>query len=216
MADGLARCDHATTRAERWGALRVFAEQESLALGGGSELSLAELVPPGAIDLQGDPADPRFARKAGAVLGCVLPTAPNSVQTAAEVTVLWLGPDEWLVLTAPGLETAMIAKLEAGLADVAASIVDVSGSRARLRLRGARAREVLAQGCPLDLHPRAFRPGQCAQTVLARTSVILHQIDAVPTFDLFPRRSFAAYLAAWLEDAMQEYAGAASAPARDT
>jgi sarcosine oxidase subunit gamma len=197
----------------RCGALGPFADRASLQLGRGDGCELAELVPPGAINLQGDANDHRFVRKAGAVLGCVLPTAPNSVQTAAEVTVVWLGPDEWLVLTAPGAETAMAQGLEQGLADTAASIVDVSGNRVLLRLRGAGTREVLAKGCPLDLHPRVFKPGQCAQTVLARTSVILHQIDDVPTFDLYPRRSFAGYLAAWLADAMAEDAPGSGAAA---
>ena len=29
------------------------------------------------------------------------------------------------------------------------------------------------KGCSLDLHPRSFRPGQCAQTLLARGGIIL-------------------------------------------
>lgn len=165
-------------------------------------LTLVELVPPAAVNLRGDPADPRFARKVGAALGCVLPTAPNSVQTAAEVTVLWLGPDEWLVLAEPGRDASLVAELAAALDGVPASVVDVSGNRARLRLAGPGAREVLAKGCPLDLHPRAMKPGDCAQTVLARTAVILHQVDDRPCYDLYPRRSFAPYLAAWLRDAM--------------
>ena len=167
-----------------------------------ADLTLVELVPPAAVNLRGDPADPRFARTVGAALGCVLPTAPNSVQTAAEVTVLWLGPDEWLVLAEPGREASLVDELVAAMDGVPASVVDVSGNRARLRLAGPGAREVLAKGCPLDLHPRAMKPGDCAQTVLARTAVILHQVDDRPCYDLYPRRSFAPYLAAWLRDAM--------------
>ena len=33
-----------------------------------------------------------------------------------------------------------------------------------LHLSGAPVREVLAQGCPLDLHPSVFGAGQCAQS----------------------------------------------------
>jgi sarcosine oxidase subunit gamma len=170
-------------------------------------LALAELVPAGAIDLRGDPADHGFVTKAGSVLGCVLPSTPNSVQSAADLTVLWLGPDEWLILCGPGSESALCGRLEEALSGTHAAIVDVSGNRAHLRLRGQEAREVLAKGCPLDLHPRSFRAGHCAQTVLARTAVLLHQVDDTPTFDLFPRRSFAPYVAAWLEDAMRDYEG---------
>lgn len=170
-------------------------------------LALAELVPPGAVNLRGDLADHGFAAKAGAVLGCVLPGAPNSVQSADERTVLWLGPDEWLVLTPPGEERALCDRLDETLQGTHAAIVDVSGNRAHLRLSGREAREVLAKGCPLDLHPRHFKAGSCAQTVLARTAILLHQLDEAPTFDLFPRRSFASYVMAWLEDAMREFGG---------
>ena len=133
---------------------------EPLLPAGAGELTLTELVPPGQVNVRGDPADQRFASKTGAVLGCVLPTAPNSVQTAADVTVMWLGPDEWLVLTEPGAETDMVARLQEALAETPSSIVDVSGNRVQLRLSGDHARDVLAKGCPLDLHPRVFRPGQ--------------------------------------------------------
>lgn len=180
---------------------------DAFAAAAGAHLSLAELVPPGALNLRGDPADHGFVTKAGAVLGCVLPSAPNSVQSAADLTILWLGPDEWLVLTAPGAESALSERLEAALLETHAAVTDVSGNRAHLRLRGAAAREVLAKGCPLDLHPRVFKPGSCAQTVLARTSVLLHLLDDAPTFDLFPRRSFAPYVVAWLADAMRDYEG---------
>jgi sarcosine oxidase, subunit gamma len=196
---------------QRMGALaRVAPTVAALPSSSAGELLLAELVPPGQVNLRGDPSDQQFLRKAGAVLGCVLPTTPNSVETAAAVTVLWLGPDEWLVVSEPGAETSITAGLEGALAEVAASVVDVTGNRSRLRLRGAHARDVLAKGGPLDLHPSVFATGRCAQTVLARTAVLLHlRDDEGPTFDLFPRRSVAEYLWLWLEDAMREYGGRA-------
>ncbi|MDT7677764.1 MAG: sarcosine oxidase, subunit gamma, partial [Pseudonocardiales bacterium] len=77
------------------------------------------------------------------------------------------------------------------------------------------AREVLEQGCPLDLHPRVFGPGRCVQTMLARAQVVIWRpaSDATDgaedspgeTFRLLVRGSFAGYLAAWLTDAAGEY-----------
>ena len=66
-------------------------------------------------------------------------------------------------------------------------------------LAGPEARAVLAQGVSLDLHPRVFEPGRCAQTVLARVPILLHQIDPTPRFRLFVRASFAPYIAEWLK-----------------
>jgi sarcosine oxidase subunit gamma len=81
----------------------------------------------------------------------------------------------------------------------------VSANRAVVELSGPHTRALLAKGCSLDLHPRSFRPGMCAQTLLAKTAVILWQTDDAPTFKVFVRASFAAHLARWLADASVEF-----------
>ena len=77
-----------------------------------------------------------------------------------------------------------------------AAITDVTDGRVAFRLAGPSAREVLAKGCPLDLHPRAFAPGRCAQSLLAKASVLIHLVDdgpeRGPSFDVYVARSFAA------------------------
>jgi len=64
---------------------------------------------------------------------------------------------------------------------------------------------VLAKGCTLDLHPRSFATGRCAQTGLAKASILISKFDDVPTFEVFVRRSFAEYLALWLQHAGAGY-----------
>jgi sarcosine oxidase, subunit gamma len=115
------------------------------------------------------------------------PVEPNT--TAGDV--LWLGPDEWLVIGGreddhPG----------------AAAAVDVSANRICLELVGGDVEDVLAQGCSLDLHRSVFTPGRCAQTLLAKAEVILQRTDP-DTFRIFVRPSFAPYLRDWLEDALE-------------
>src|SRR3954454_16588182 len=195
----------ADTLIRQGGATRFTQAVASLAPSAGDRVRLAELTPPGQINLRGRPYDPRFVRTVGAVLGCVLPLSANTVTSAAEVTVLWLGPDEWLLVTNPGEETALVGRLREALGDIHAAVTDVTGNRTRLRLSGPVARETLMKGCSLDLHPRSFRPGQCAQTLLARGGIILHQIDDAPTYDIYPRRSFSEYTWMWLSDAVAEY-----------
>ena len=114
------------------------------------------------------------------------PTEPNT----AAGGVLWLGPDEWLV----------VGGREDDYADAAAA-VDVSANRVCLELSGDDVEDVLAQGCSLDLHPSVFGAGRCAQTLLAKAQVILHRTDA-STFRIFVRPSFLPYVRAWLEDAV--------------
>jgi sarcosine oxidase subunit gamma len=114
------------------------------------------------------------------------PVEPNM----SDGNVLWLGPDEWLVLHGR----------EGDYPDAAAA-VDVSANRVCFELAGEDVEDVLALGCSLDLHPSVFAPGRCAQTLLARAQVILHRTE-LETFRILVRPSFAPYLRAWLEDAL--------------
>ncbi len=113
---------------------------------------------------------------------------------------VWLGPGRWLVFGAAGLERVLRERL-GGLAAVS----DQSDARVVLRLSGARVRDALAKGVPIDLHPRAFGPGRAAATLAAQIGVLVWQRDAAPTFDLAVARSYAGSLAEWLIGAAAEY-----------
>jgi sarcosine oxidase, subunit gamma len=130
---------------------------------------------------------------------------PNRVGSLDGRDVLWLGPDEWLVVGPPGDAPAIETLLHQALGDTHGSVVDVSANRTTLSVSGPHARDVLAKGCPIDLHPSVFGPGHCAQTLLARAQVILRQVDADPTYHVLVRGSFAPYLAEWLADATREF-----------
>jgi sarcosine oxidase, subunit gamma len=163
----------------------------------------------GKIELRGDPGDRAFVAAVGRTLDVLLPGEPNTTAARGDLTALWLGPDAWLLTCPPGEVAAHIGSLREAVSDVHAAITDVSDGRVALRLGGPNARDVLAKGCPLDLHPRAFAAGRCAQSLLAKASVLLHLLDddvrRGPVFDLYVARSFAHYLFAWLEDAGHEY-----------
>lgn len=156
------------------------------------------------LDLQLNP-DGAAAQRIASALGAPLPTDPNTAVQAGDLRVLWLGPQEWLLVGPDGSAPATADLLRAALEDEPGSVVDVSANRTTLDLSGPAARQVLEKGCTLDLHPRAFGPGHCAQTLLSKVNVILHQLDAEPTYRLLVRGSFAQYLADWLLDAMEEY-----------
>ena len=140
------------------------------------------------------------------MLGGSLPRTPNtSATTVNGKMLLWLGPDEWLV-TGPAEEGAQLEDTLRGRLDGRHhALTDVSAMYATLSLSGPRAREVLMKACRLDLHPRAFAPGACVQTSLAKANVILHQTDDAPSYEITVRNSFSVYLATWLLDAMAEY-----------
>ena len=158
------------------------------------------------LNLRLGPEDADALTAAGAALGGALPLTPNTAAaTARGWTVLWLGPDEWLATGPAAQGAALVEVLGTSLDGKHCALTDVSAMYATLALSGRHAREVLMKGCRLDLHPRAFAPGACVQTALARAQVILHQTDDDPSFEITVRNSFAHYLATWLLDAMAEY-----------
>jgi sarcosine oxidase subunit gamma len=131
-----------------------------------------------------------------------LPTRPNTwtALVGPPREALWLGPDEWLVVGPPATFTAPgeVASVVDGLVRPD-SLVDVSASRAIVELRAddrLEPRTLLEHGCSIDLHPRAWRAGMCAQTLLARVPVILQQRDEGTR--VFVRPSFADWLVDWL------------------
>jgi sarcosine oxidase subunit gamma len=139
--------------------------------------------------------------RVGAALGIALPIEPNTVSTRGQRSALWLGPDEWLVIDASGDPQQIESTVRQAFAPDWGSVVDVSANRVVFELSGPAARDILSRGCPLDLHPRRFEPGKCAQTLLAKTAIILWQTDAAPTFRILVRASFATHVAHWLADA---------------
>ena len=80
------------------------------------------------------------------------------------------------------------------------SLVDVGHRQVAMAVAGARARELLASGCPLDLDPDAFPVGMCTRTVLAKAEVVLWRRSA-EEYHLETGRSFLAYVMGWLREA---------------
>jgi sarcosine oxidase, subunit gamma len=145
---------------------------------------------------------------AAAALGVsALPSVPSTMVDGAESTVIWFGPQEWLVTSASQSGEELETRLRDAVAEAGGAAVDVSAQRTTIRLRGADARHVLAKGCSLDLHPTVFGRGAAAQTTLGQAAVVLMALDDTGTdYRILVRSSFARYLAEWLIDAAGEFA----------
>jgi sarcosine oxidase subunit gamma len=150
------------------------------------------------ISLRGSSA--AFLDACEAVLGLRPPTEANTAASLGQKTILWLGPDEWLLVGEAGGEAAMVQRLRKALEGIHSAVVDLSASRALLWVSGPHAEETLAKAATLDFHVRAFPVGHCAQTNIARTQGIIHRTGP-EEFRIFVRTSFARYLSAWLSDA---------------
>jgi sarcosine oxidase subunit gamma len=157
------------------------------------------------INLRGNADDGRFTEALHSVTGLRLPAEANSFSTEGALACLWLGPDEWLILGPGGGEHEIAARLRAAFGEIHAAVTDVSEARTTIAIAGPRARELLAKGTSIDLHPRVFGPGRCVQTGFAGANIILRQTDEVPSFEILVLNSFAEHLWAWLEGGAREY-----------
>ena len=136
------------------------------------------------------------------ILGGALPPT-GRVASSSFGEVLGLGPDEWLVVGPDGQAGTIEAAVRPGLAAGAGAVIDLSGNRIALLLDGPAARDVLASCVALDFHPTAFRPGQCAQTLVAKAPVVIQQLDERPSYRILVRPSFTGYLVDWLVDGLK-------------
>lgn len=145
--------------------------------------------------------DLRVARSEADPLPPFLPLEPNTWVGWIGRDVLWLGPDGWLVLDGNGAAEpgTLVAELTTLLSGMHNSVVEVSANRTVLELTGEDRHEILSTGCGLELHPRSWRDGICAQTLLARVPVLLQERSRATR--VFVRPSFADHLVDWLLDA---------------
>ncbi len=135
--------------------------------------------------------------------GIAPPDGPRRVEKNG-VALIGIGREQWFATAAPARAAGFVADLAARLAGKAA-VADHSDGRLMLRLAGPRVRAVLAKGVPIDLHPRAFKPGDAAQTQVAHIGVLIAQIDDAPTYELLAARSFTGSLWSWLEASALEF-----------
>ena len=169
--------------------------------GGVIGLIFGEMTHLGKLNLRGQND---LAKAVKVITGCTFPPKASRFQSAGDRHVVWLGPDEYLLLCEAGKEQELQDSLNSMIPSPHFAITDVSDSLCALSLRGPAVRAVLAKGCGLDLHPKKFTAGQSAQSLLALSAVTLMAL-ADDAFILICRTSFAPYVQRWLADAALEY-----------
>jgi methylglutamate dehydrogenase subunit D len=115
--------------------------------------------------------------------------------------LIWSGPSQWLAWSR---RAEMPAELATGLKGIGA-VTDQTDARAVLQLRGARVREVLAKGCPVDLHPRAFRRGDTIITAIGGIGVQIWWADVDDKLHLAISRSMAGSFWSWVLPCAKEF-----------
>lgn len=146
-----------------------------------------------------------MAKAAKAQFGVAAPETPKAVDTA-DATLIWSGPDQFLVLSKGGKHT--MESLAPGFAG-SASLSDQSHARALISVSGGKACAMLAKLSSIDLHPDVFAVGAAAATSMDHTSVTLwrgkDRADRQSVFNLLVFATFAESLWHTILDSAAEY-----------
>lgn len=134
------------------------------------------------------------------------PMQPNTTASNA-VSVLWMAPGQWAIVDLPA--AAVAERVAHGCGAALYHLADVSDGRVGFEISGELARDLFAKGCSLDLHARVFKPGACAQTLLAHIAVLLFSPRTLPgaerIYRLYADVSVAEHLRRWFQDAALEF-----------
>jgi sarcosine oxidase subunit gamma len=134
-----------------------------------------------------------------------LPSRPGCAMAGA-LELVWAGPGQWLALDAArdGVARFGFARDLAARLGAAASVTDLTGARAVLRLSGPSARDTVAKLVPIDLDESVFPPGAAALTMASHVGIMLWR-PTEHAWDIACYRSFGESLAHHLLEAAREF-----------
>jgi len=170
-----------------------------------NNFSMKEKTPVAKFNLRGNLGNKEFANKIRKILGMILPNESCSTSSKEKISSLWLGPNEWLLVSNNEIsKDTNIYELEQVLFDNISknnlgAITNVTDHFTIFQLSGSNIFEVLSKGCPFDFSSNDFGNNKVIQTILNHVDVTIHQ-RSENDVELYVRRSFAGYLWDWLKD----------------
>jgi len=147
------------------------------------------------INLRINPENTHHISSLGKILEVILPTKPNTYIQKNGIKIIWLGPDEWLLVD--NIKNHMFEKLKNNFDDVEASLTDVSENRTIIRISGEKIYTLLSKFLFLNLESNLSNQLSCAQTLFAKVPVLLvrnNNDNQIPEIDIFTNRSYANYV----------------------
>ncbi len=163
-------------------------------IGAGALVAVGLAAPASRFSFRGAP---EAAAACGTIFACGLTQDVCRATVEGERAALWLGPDEWLLVSPEAGTATLFQAIETALGAVPHALVDISHRQVGFEVAGAAAAVLLNTGCPLDLSLPSFPVGMSTRTVLAKSDIVLWR-QAPERFRLEVNRSFANYIAGYL------------------
>ena len=169
-----------------------------------NNLSIKVISPIMKLNIRGKTRE--FFTSVGKNLDMILPIEANTSSSSDKLTSIWLGPDEWMIISNNTVEKdtnkyeieeilfKSISKANLG------AVIDVSDQFMMLTLNGKNIYELFSSGSPFDFNEFRKKKGSTTQTLLNNIDVIIHH-KSEETVNLFVRMSFSEHLISWMNDA---------------
>ena len=123
----------------------------------------------GMITLRGDLADAGLARAVKQLVGAPMP-AQGMRSDGKHGAVLWMSPDELLILCGHAQAQVLADQMAAALAGQHALVANVSDARAMFAVDGPLWRDVLRKLSPADVSQTAFAEGMVRRSRIAQVA----------------------------------------------
>ena len=170
-----------------------------------NNFSMKEKTPVAKINLRGDLENKDFASNAEKILGMIPPKEACSISTKEKITCMWLGPNEWLLVSndtvhkeSNDYELEQLLFKDISKTNLGA-VTNVSDHYTIFNLTGSNIFEILSKGSPYNFNSENFGDNKAAQTILNHVDVTIHR-KTNEDVDLYVRRSFSDHLWAWIKD----------------
>ncbi|PYE84121.1 sarcosine oxidase subunit gamma [Pseudoroseicyclus aestuarii] len=157
---------------------------------------------PGMVLLRGDLSSDALREAASAVAGAPMPER-RQASLSGDTGILWMSPDEALILLPEGRAAEAARALSQRLEGVHHLALDLSDARAVFEIEGPWLREVLAKLSPADLHPEALPLLEVRRTRLAQVPAAFW-IEAEGRARLICFRSVADYVEGLLRRSVED------------
>jgi len=151
----------------------------------------------GQITLRGDLLSPTLQGAVYDLTGAPVPGIWGVNLGSAGRRVVWMSPDELLILLGYDDVADAIATLEQQFAGEHHLALDVSDARAVILLEGAEVAEVLMKGMPVDFRDHAFGVGLSRRSQLGGVAVGVWRLGP-EKWELVCFRSYAGHVFDWL------------------
>jgi heterotetrameric sarcosine oxidase gamma subunit len=131
----------------------------------------------------------------------------RAARDAYETLVVGSGPGEWLLLAEPGTSAAVTQRVEEVKDERLVSVFDATHARALVRITGAKAPDLLAKVCAIDLADGVTPNGAAFRSSVAKlvTDVVRDDSGGSRSYLLHCERSSGQYLFDALIDAGHEF-----------